>query len=224
MWHDIAKGMPPVTVLTIKASADSWQHWLKAVGTLRAEAGIDESNGQALVDSKRQVIVHAKAFGTGHDHNLVPPMLSGAMENLEKIGLTRDYFKGTMFAADSGYHSKVNIQRSMDEEIDAYISDRRFHTRDPLFKGRKGQSFRTHYRLQDFRYNEENNQYECPKGKMLSQKVKSHRCTGVIYRVYGAQEQDCQGCTVRSKCLYGDGCGPRSLSVPLDSFTEDCNR
>ena len=172
-------------------------------------------NGQALVDSKRQVVVHAEAFGTGGDHDLVPPMLDGAMENLEKIGLSREYFKGTTFTADSGYHSKVNIQRCMDEEIDAYIPDRRFRTRDPLFKGRKGRSARTHYGLQDFRYDEENNQYECPKGKMLSQKVKSHRCTGVIYRVYGAQEQDCQDCTVRSKCLYGNGRGPRSLSIPL---------
>ena len=39
-------------------------------------------------------------------NDLVPPMLDGAKENVEEIGLSRDYFKGTMFAADSGYHSK----------------------------------------------------------------------------------------------------------------------
>jgi len=172
-------------------------------------------NGQALVDSKRQVIVHAEAFGTGHDQGLVPPMLDGAVKNLEKIGLSRDYFKGTTFAADSGYHSKMNIQKCLDEEMDAYIPDKRFRTRDPRFKGRKGRSVRTRYGLNDFRYHEESNQYECPNGKMLSQKVKSHRCTGVIYRVYGAQEQDCQGCTVRSKCIHGKGRGPRTMNVPL---------
>jgi len=105
-------------------------------------------------------------------------MLDGAMENLEKIGLSRDYFKGTTFAADSGYHSKKNIQKCMEEEIDAYIPDKRFRTRDPRFKGRKGRSVRTHYGLQDFRYDEKNDQYECPKGKELSLKEKSHRCTG----------------------------------------------
>jgi hypothetical protein len=109
----------------------------------------------------------------------------------------------------------MNIQKCMDEKIDAYIPDKRFRTRDPRFKGRKGRSVRTRYGLNDFLYHEERNQYECPNGKMLSQKVKSHRCTGVIYRVYGAQEQDCQGCTVRSRCIHGKGCGPRNLSVPM---------
>jgi transposase len=172
-------------------------------------------NGQALVDSKRQVIVHAEAFGTGHDQGLVPPMLDGAMENLEKVGLSRDYFKGTTIAADSGYHSKMDIIKCMEEEIDAYIPDKRFRTRDPRFKGRKGRSVRTHYGLKDFQYDEKRGQYICPNGKKLSLKVKSHRCTGVLYRVYGAQEQDCGGCTIRSKCIHGNGRGPRTLNVPI---------
>jgi transposase len=172
-------------------------------------------NGQALVDSKRQVIVHAEAFGTGGDHDLVPPMLDGAMENLNKIGLSRDYFKGTTFTADSGYHSKMNIQKCMDEEIDAYIPDKRFRTRDPRFKGRKGRSVRTHYGLQDFRYDEESDQYECPNGKMLSLKERNHVSTGNLYRVYRPQEHDCMECEVKWKCIYGKGRGPKNLMVPI---------
>jgi hypothetical protein len=172
-------------------------------------------NGQALVDSKTQVIVHAEAFGTGHDHDLVPPMLDGAKENVEKIGLPRDYFKGAMFTADSGYHSKMNILKCMDEEIDAYIPDKRFRTRDPRFQGRKGRSTRTHYGLKDFHYDEENDQYVCPNGKKLSLKVKSSRGTGTLYRIYRAHEQDCQVCMLRGKCIYGNGRGPKTLTVPI---------
>jgi transposase len=172
-------------------------------------------NGQALVDSKTQVIVHAEAFGTGHDHDLVPPMMDGAKENVEEIGLSSDYFKGAMFTADSGYHSKVNIQKCMDEGMDAYIPDKKFRTRDPRFNGRKGRSVRTHYGLKDFRYDEEKDQYECPNGKELSLKERSHRCTGTLYRVYGAQEQDCRGCMLRGKCIYGNGRGPKTLNVPI---------
>jgi transposase len=128
-------------------------------------------NGQALVDSKRQVIVHAEAFGTGHDHEPIPPLLDGDMENLEKIGLSRDNFRGTTFAADSGYH---NILKCIDEEMDAYIPDKRFCTRDPRFKGRKGRSTRTQYGLKDFRYDEERDQYECPNGKEPNLKERSH--------------------------------------------------
>ena len=42
-------------------------------------------NGQALVDSKHQVIVHGEVFGTGDDHDLVAPMLAGAKENVEAM-------------------------------------------------------------------------------------------------------------------------------------------
>ncbi len=172
-------------------------------------------NGQALVDSKTQVIVHAEAFGTGHDHDLVPPMLDGAIENVKKMGLPRDYFKGAILTADSGYHSKMNIIKCMDEEMDAYIPDKRFRTRDPRFKGRKGRSVRTHYGLKDFQYDEERDQYECPNAKDLRLKEKCHRSSGTLYRVYRAQEHDCKDCKLKMKCVYGGGIGPKSLTVPI---------
>ncbi len=43
-------------------------------------------NGQALVDSKDQVIVHAEAFGEAQDLHLIPPVLEGAKENIRSIG------------------------------------------------------------------------------------------------------------------------------------------
>ena len=181
-------------------------------------------NGQAFVDSKTQVIVHAEAFGTGHDHDLVPPMLDGAKENVEEIGLPGDYFKDAMFTADSGYHSKVNIQKCMDEGMDAYIPDKRFRTRDPRFKGRKGRSIRTHYALEDFHYDEEKDQYECPNGKKLSLKEKCHRSSGTLYRVYRAQEHDCKDCKLKGKCIYGDSPGPKSLTVPIGSDGMNLNK
>ena len=80
-------------------------------------------------------------------------------------------------------------------EMDAYIPDKRFRTRDPRFKGRNAMAaqIRTRYGLDDFRYDEEKDQYECPNGKKLSLKEKSHPLTGNLYRVYRAQEHDCRG-------------------------------
>src|SRR4030042_2733157 len=34
-------------------------------------------NGLALVDAKHQIVVHAEAFGSGPEHDLLQPMLSG---------------------------------------------------------------------------------------------------------------------------------------------------
>jgi Transposase DDE domain len=144
-------------------------------------------------------------------------MLDGARENMESIGQSPDYFRGNTFTADSNYHSKVNMQKCIDEELDAYIPDRGFRTRDPRFadQERYGHQMRTRYGLDDFRYDKEKDQYVCPNGKVLVLTVKSHRCTGNIYRTYGAQEQDCKSCMLRGKCVNRDSHGPRTLSVPI---------
>jgi hypothetical protein len=54
-----------------------------------AHGVIQGYNSQALVDGKHQVIVHAQAFGRGQDHAHGPPMLDGALENLESLGPAR---------------------------------------------------------------------------------------------------------------------------------------
>jgi hypothetical protein len=43
-----------------------------------AHGVIQGYNGQALIDAKHQVIIHAEAFGRGRDHAHGPPMLEGA--------------------------------------------------------------------------------------------------------------------------------------------------
>jgi transposase len=184
---------------------------------LTSHGTIQGYNSQALVDSKNQVVVHAEAFGNGQDHGHVPPMLDGAKENMVSIGHCPDYFKGKTLTADSNYHSKVNMQKCIDEEVDAYIPDRDFRTRDPRFadQERYGHQKRTRYGLDDFRYDQEKDQYECPNGKRLSLKIKKHPLTGNLYRIYGAQEQGCKGCMIRGKCLNRNGHGPRTLSVPI---------
>ena len=180
-----------------------------------SHGSIQGYNSQALVDSKHQVIIHGEVFGNGQDSDIVPPILDKAKENMEEIGLTKDYFKGKTLTADTGYHSRMNMLKCIDEEIDAYIPDRNFRKRDPRFNGKKGSSVRTHYGLKDFRYDEENDKYICPQGKMLRLNIKCYKGTGTIYRRYVAQEQDCMQCPSKHKCIYGNGRGPKILMVPI---------
>jgi transposase len=174
-------------------------------------------NSQALVDAKHQVIVHGEVFGESQDIVLAEPVIDGARENMEQIGHT-DYFKGKTFTADSGYHSKVNIQKCMDEGLDAYIPDKLFRRRDPRFAGRmkKGEHCkRTHYILEDFQYNDKEDHYICPNNKILSLNVKRMVTTGNVYRRYKASEEDCRSCSKKDKCIYGNGRGPKQLMVPI---------
>ena len=183
---------------------------------LTSHGSIQGYNSQALVDAKHQVIVHGEVFGTGQDEDLIPPMIEGAKDNMKKIGHAdaSEYFKGKTFTADSGYHCKGNLQKCIDEELDAYIPDKKFRTRDARVAESR-QKTRTHFALGDFRYDEEKNRYICPNGKALRMVVKRHAATGTVYRIYRAQEQDCQGCASKGKCIYGNGRGPKTLMVPL---------
>jgi len=183
---------------------------------LTSHGTIQGYNGQAMADAKHQVIVHAEVFGNGQDHCHVPPMLDGARENMVSIGHARDYFKGKPFTADSNYHSNVNMQKCVDDEVDAYIPDKKFRTRDPRFAGqeRYGHKMRTHFALEEFHYDEEKDEYVCPNGKDLKVYLRNHASCGTLYRAYRAQKQDCGDCPVKGRCIYGNGRGPKTLMVP----------
>ena len=126
-------------------------------------------NGQALVDSKDQVIIHAEAFGEAQDLHLIPPVLEGAKENMRAIGCGENYFKGKTFTADSNYHSPSNLGKCEQEGLDAYIPDKRFRRCDPRFEREHKQRQRRTDRLTiaDFEHYEGRDEYRCPGGESL---------------------------------------------------------
>ena len=160
-------------------------------------------NSQALVDARHQVIVHAEAFGNGQDYGHVPPMLEGAKANVQAIGLPEDYFAGKIFSADSNYHSEENLKKCAQEQLDAYIPDPLFRQRDPRFatQGRHQSPTDEKFTEADFSYDQEQDRYYCPGGKVLKLKARRHQIKHNLYRRYEAQERDCRGCPLREPCL-----------------------
>ena len=173
-------------------------------------------NGQALADSKHQVIVHGEAFGNSQDFEHVPPVLEGAKQNMEAIGQSEDYFSGKILTADSNYHSRTNIGKCEEEGIDAYIPDRFFRRRDPRYKPQRRYwpKRKSRFGLEDFNYDKETDRYVCPAGKYLKLKVRRVKNAGNLYQQYGADESDCRGCTLRSRCLRTKHSRYRWLYVP----------
>ena len=171
-------------------------------------------NSQALIDAKRQVIVHGEAFGNGQDHGHIPPMLSGALENLQSLGHEPDYFKEKILTADSNYHTQVNLKECQELGLDAYIPDRKFRNRDPRFATQKRRQVRR-FTLKDFQHDEALDRYICPNGKILKLRVKRVLDHGHLYRKYLATEKDCQTCPLRPQCIYGAGAKRKQLSVPI---------
>jgi len=174
-------------------------------------------NGQALVDKKHQVVVHAEAFGNGQDNAHLAPMIDGAKENVKKIGQSEDYFEDKVLAADSNYHNQTTLKKCQEEKLDAYIPDLKFRNRDSRFatrprnKPKKDKKFV----LEDFKHDEDNDQYICPNGKILKLKVKQHEQSHNIYRRYMADMRDCRQCSLKTRCIYRKNAKRRSLEVRI---------
>jgi transposase len=174
-------------------------------------------NGQALVDDKHQIIIHAEAFGSGQDAKHLEPMVDGAKANMQRIGQSADYFKGKIFTADTNYHNQSNLKKCHDEQLDAYIPDLKFRNRDSRFatrprnKPKKGKKFV----LEDFKHNQQKDHYICPNGKILKLRVKKHIRDHNIYRRYIADEKDCSICSLKPRCFYRKNTRRRSLDVPI---------
>ena len=90
-------------------------------------------DGVTTVDGKRQVIVHAEAFGEAQEHGLLMPMVDGTRKNFKAIGRDEDIFKETRLSADSGFHTEENMKMLAGSGIDGYVADNLFRKRDPRF-------------------------------------------------------------------------------------------
>jgi hypothetical protein len=97
--------------------------------TMKTAHGVIQGyNSQALIDGRHQVIVPAQAFGRGQDHAHGPPMLDGALENLQRLG-----------------HGAECLAGKVESELGRKIYPQRFAVAEPVFA-----NIRTHKRLDRF--------------------------------------------------------------------------
>lgn len=181
-------------------------------------------NGQALVDDKHQVIVHAESSGKGQDYQHVVTMIDGAKENTKAIGLGEDYFKGKELTADSNYHSTASLRKCVSEEIDAYIPDPNFRKRDPRFKNQgryKPKKKRKLFKLEDFKYEESSDSYICPGGERLTLRGRHSKIGLKNYKRYGTPEGVCEKCKLRRRCMPAPTAKRKFLAIDLGHPPDD---
>ena len=202
-----AHGREPQSNLTDNESAKMYT----------SHGAIQGYNGQALVDGKHQVVVHAEAFGHGQDHGHLAPMIEGAKHNLTQIGKSKQCLKGKIFTADTNYHTQDNLEKCIEEDLDAYIPDRYFRKRDRRFATQKRYQPRKkkQYDLTDFKYDRVNDRYICPGGHQLRLNVKKFTRDRNIYRRYLADFDDCSSCALTGKCLRRKNAKRRTLDIQI---------
>ncbi len=177
-------------------------------------------NGVAAVDAKHQVIVEAKAFGSGSEQELLKPMLEGIDKNFKG----EDIYKEAKVAADSGFHNGDNMEMLKERNIDAYVADNQYRKRDPRFLGverhRKpidgskwNESRRKYFGPDDFKKDEATGKLECPAGKLLYVKNRNFKTTKGHYGTsYMARVTDCRACPLRLKCLQNPNVVARQVT------------
>ena len=86
-------------------------------------------NGQAIVDSKAQVIVACELSDQAPDARLLEPALDQLEENLEAIdGELPD---GAALLADAGYFSEDNVRITAEHNLDPHLATGRFKHSEP---------------------------------------------------------------------------------------------
>ncbi len=95
-------------------------------------------NGVAAVDKKHQIVVVAQAFGEGQEQHTLKPILAGLSDRYRRVGINDDIYKTeVVVTADTGFSNDTNNRYLKDKNINAYIPDNDFRSRDPKFKGAK---------------------------------------------------------------------------------------
>ena len=187
-------------------------------------------NGVAAVDSKHQVIMHAEAYGSGSEQPTLIPMVDAIRQHCHLLDDTRDVMETAVITADSGFHSRDNLQQLMDQGVNAYIADNQFRQRDPRFDqaGRyktqhrkerqelaKKQGKKTapgKFKPRDFHFDSQTMSCTCPSGKPMWLSSDRADFNGQKAYVFEGYVKNCRECPVKAKCLRRENQkSPRSV-------------
>jgi len=181
---------------------------------MKSSRGIIQGyNGVTTVDSKHQVIVHAKAVGQGNEQDLLEPMVEETKVNFKKVGKEEDVFAKTKLSADSGFHSENNMKMLSEKGIDAYVADNQFRKRDPRFTDydrfkKRSRKERTKYygrkglfTTKDFTFAKDLSHCICPAGKRLYRSGYKVKMKNFVATKFKAPKSACVSCELRSQCL-----------------------
>jgi len=149
-------------------------------------------------------------------------MLEGAKANTEAIGLGEEYLAGKILSADSNYHSEENLPACAHEQLDADMPDNQFRQRDPRFvtQARHHPPTDEKFTAADFTYDQEQDYYCCPGGKVLKLKARRHQIGNKLFRRYEAEEADGQGCPLREQCLQTPEARRKPLAILIGTAKE----
>ena len=80
----------------------------------------------------------AQAFGEGQEHHTLQPVLDTVKDRYQRLDINEDIFaSNTIVTADTGFANEANMEYLHTEDINGYIPDNQFRSRDPKFDKQK---------------------------------------------------------------------------------------
>ena len=191
---------------------------------IRSSKGfIQGYNGLAVADKKSQIIVTAEAVGTANEGEHLPVLIDKNEKNLEQAGV-KGLEEGVerTYLWDANFFSEKNLEASEEHGVESIIPDSQ-RNRGVDAEGKK--KFEAH----DFKYNGEEDNYECPNGKKLEHKGQT-KLNGGVAEIYQASLTDCKACPFFSQCSWSKkeqseiGQGRKLLIVNSNKPENLCNK
>lgn len=95
-------------------------------------------NGVATVDKKHQIVIDGTAFGAGQEHHTLKPVMETVLQRYRRLGISEDiYAEQVIVTADTGFANEQNMKMLYEHQINAFIPDNKFRSRDPKFQEQK---------------------------------------------------------------------------------------
>ena len=170
-------------------------------------------NGVATVDRKHQIIIDAQAFGEGQEHHTLQPVLESVEARFKKLGIADNiYQQGTIVTADTGFANEANMRYLHERQINGYVPDNKFRSRDPKFQNQKDKYGKRHQNLPDtgwkkiipaseFQFDPVNLTCICPAGNAISYQATREAENGKMRVHFEGRLLQCRHCSKKHQCM-----------------------
>ena len=169
-------------------------------------------NGVASVDKKHQIIIDAQAFGEGQEHHTLQPVLETIKDRYTRLGFSENiYADGIIVTADTGFSKEANNEYLHENDINAYVPDNRFRSRDPKFAQQKSKyGKRSDYRKErtvsvipasEFHFDPKQKNCICPAGETMWLKNEGIDKRGNYKLFFEGRLSKCRDCSLKKQCM-----------------------
>ncbi len=168
-------------------------------------------NGVASVDKKHQIIIDAHVFGSGQEQHTLQPILTTIKDRYQRLGLSDHIYKEKIIVtADTGFANEANMKYLHQANINAYIPDNQFRSRDPKFseqKSKYGKRTSTKHKSAEmipataFDFDPVNMSCRCPAGQRISFRNQRRDTHGHLKVFFEGKLSQCRHCDIKQQCM-----------------------